>query len=104
MTTAAVPVVHWLLVPTSVGGNGMPGVGVVICEHWSGVKPPLATQSLALLSVPASPTPAFEPTPSPYANQAPMTPETGSSTNPVEVDGSSSTPLLVPPPVPPVPV
>src|SRR5579871_2375742 len=94
MTTAAVPLVHILLLFGSVGGNGWPGVGDVICEQSAGAKPPLRTQSLLALSVVVVLAPM--PTPSPYANQAPITPDVMSWTKPVEVDGSGIVPLPLP--------
>ena len=41
------PLVQYLFVVGSVGGNGWPGVGVVICVQDSGGNPPFFTQSLS---------------------------------------------------------
>ncbi len=40
MTSAAMPLVHCLLVARSSGGNGWPGVGVVICVQAVAGNPP----------------------------------------------------------------
>ena len=64
MTTAAMPVVHCWLDAASLGANGAPGVGAEICVQALVGKPPFFTQSLSLMSAPAS-TLAFDPTPSP---------------------------------------
>ena len=42
-TIAATPEVQYLFVARSVGGNGWPGVGVVICVQALGENPPLFT-------------------------------------------------------------